>query len=87
MIKNQNNRLLNLALESVCTLYFSERKFNYTELMTDYFHILFQLLINAMSEYGSHDGTKMLIYMALKKGTDPRTDFDIDASISDLLDR
>lgn len=58
VIKNQNNRLLNLALESVCTLYFSERKFNYTELMTDYFHILFQLLINAMSEYGSHAGTK-----------------------------
>lgn len=29
----------------------------------------------------------MLIYMALKKGTDQGTNFDIDASISDLLDR
>lgn len=50
VIKNSHNRLLDLSLECLCTLYYSERKFNYTQLMHDYFRILFQQLITTIND-------------------------------------
>ena len=53
VIHNHKNHLLELALECICTLYYSERKFNYTQLMSDYFHVLFQQLITTINDKGS----------------------------------
>lgn len=58
VIRNHNNRLLELALECICTLYYSERKFNYTQLMSDYFHVLFQQLITAINDNGTFASQK-----------------------------
>lgn len=54
VIRNHHNHLLDLALECVCTLYYSERKFNHTQLMSDYFHVLFQQLVLAVNENGDY---------------------------------
>ncbi|WP_312429609.1 AraC family transcriptional regulator [Lacrimispora sp.] len=50
IIRNDNNRLLNMVIESICTLYYKEHKVNYEDIMDDYFRVLFHLLFNAVTE-------------------------------------
>lgn len=50
VIKNNNNRLLDMALESICTLYYKEHNINYEEIMYDYFRVLLHLLFNVVTE-------------------------------------
>lgn len=55
VIRNDQNRLLNLVLESICTLYYKEHKINYEDVMNDYFRVLFHLLFNAVAEQENSD--------------------------------
>lgn len=69
VIRNHGNHLLDLALECICTLYYSERKFNYAQLMFDYFRVLFQQLITTIHDGDSAENKKgdldYIIYQVL----------------------